>query len=60
MTGNKESLFWKTDKAWWYIGDDNEYRLTDEAPDRAVKSFDLFNSRYDHRTGKVKQDPVRA
>lgn len=55
MTGNKESLFWKTDKTWWYIGDDNKFHLTEKAPGRAVKSFELFNSHYDHRTGKVSE-----
>ena len=44
MTSDKEPLYWKSNKNWWYIGEDNCYHLTDEAPDRAVKSFELWKS----------------
>lgn len=44
MTADKERLYWHTNKEWWYIGEDNEYHLTDKAPERAVKSFELWNT----------------
>jgi len=53
VTANKEPVFWMTDESWWFIGDDNKFHLTDKAPDRAVKSFELFNGHYDHKTGKT-------
>lgn len=43
MTYDPEPLYWQTDKRWWKIVD-GKFVLTDEAPERARKSFELFNS----------------
>jgi len=44
MTANKESVYWETNKDWYvYDEDKDEYRLTDKAPERAIKSFELWN-----------------
>lgn len=45
MTADKESLYWKTNKEWYFINESGEYELTDKAPERAKKSFELFNSK---------------
>jgi uncharacterized protein YbaR (Trm112 family) len=42
----RESLYWKSDESWYRINEDKEsYELTDEAPERAVKSFELYCKR---------------
>jgi hypothetical protein len=44
----REALYWKSDGSWYRINEDKEcYELTDEAPERAVKSFDLYCRRRD-------------
>lgn len=42
MTYDPEPLYWQTDERWWKIVD-GKFVLTDEAPERARKSFELFN-----------------
>ena len=44
MTANRESLYWHTNKSWYFINENDEFELTKDAPERAVKSFELFNS----------------
>lgn len=44
MTKNKESLYWKTNKNWWRVTEAGEYELTEEAPERAKKSFELWKN----------------
>ena len=45
MTSNKESLYWKSNKEWYVINEDGEFELTELAPERAKKSFELYNSK---------------
>ena len=49
MTTNRESVYWKTNKEWYFINDKGEFELTDLAPERARKSFELFMSK-EHST----------
>ena len=42
MTANKENVYWKTNKEWYRINSDGEYELTEAAPARACRSFELF------------------
>lgn len=44
MTADRESRFWKTDKNWYRINANGDFELTESAPERAQKSFALFNS----------------
>lgn len=44
MTANKESIYWKSNPKWFFINAEGKYELTDMAPERAVKSFMLFNT----------------
>jgi hypothetical protein len=44
MTANKESLYWKSNEEWYRVNDDGEFELTELAPERAKKSFELYNS----------------
>lgn len=45
MTSNKESLYWKSNKEWYRINEDGEFELTELAPERAQKSFELYISK---------------
>ena len=45
MTMNKENLYWPTDKEWYRINNEGKYELTEKAPERARKSFELFTSK---------------
>ena len=43
MTLNSEAMYWHTNKAWYYIDKEKDcYVLTDAAPERARKSFELY------------------
>lgn len=42
MTTDKESLYWHTKPEWWFINKDGEYELTENAPERARKSFEIW------------------
>lgn len=44
MTANKESVYWKTNKEWYRINEAGDFELTEDAPERARKSFELFMS----------------
>lgn len=46
MTANQEPLFWKTNREWYRINKQKDcYELTEKAPKRAKKSFELYNSK---------------
>lgn len=45
MTANKESVYWKTNKEWYRINSEGRYELTEKAPERAIKSFELYTSK---------------
>ena len=45
MTANMESLYWKTNKEWYFINDSGKFELTENAPERAKKSFELYMSK---------------
>lgn len=45
MTSSQESVYWKTNKAWYFVNDKGNYELRKDAPERAKKSFELFMSR---------------
>lgn len=45
MTANKESVYWKSNKEWYRINAEGKYELTEKAPERAKKSFELFKSK---------------
>lgn len=43
MTLSRESTYWETNPEWYRFNkQDNNYELTDKAPERARKSFELF------------------
>lgn len=44
MTADRESMYWKTNEKWWRWNENNEYELTEEAPERAIKSFELWKN----------------
>lgn len=44
MSANKEILYWKQNKDWYRINKEkDEFELTDKAPERARKSFEMWN-----------------
>jgi len=43
MTKEFEKLYWRTNKTWYgFDSTINDFYLTDDAPDKAKKSFDLW------------------
>ena len=43
MSGNRELLYWRKDKSWYkYNQEIRMYALTDEAPQRAIDSFEMW------------------
>lgn len=42
MTLNKEPLYWRTNKEWYFINEQGEYELTEKATERARKSFEMY------------------
>lgn len=43
MTANKESAYWASNPAWYRINKEtDEFELTNEAPARAQKSFEMW------------------
>lgn len=43
MTANQEPMFWRTNKEWYKINRKKDcFELTDKAPERAKKSFELY------------------
>jgi len=46
MTANKEILYWYTNEEWYNHEDGTDvYELTDKAPDRAKRSFEMWKER---------------
>jgi hypothetical protein len=44
MKGNcKEYLYWGTNKEWYDYDENDQPFLTEKAPERARKSFELYN-----------------
>jgi len=44
MTANMEPIYWRSNKDWYtYDAERDEFKMTDKAPERAVKSFELWN-----------------
>lgn len=42
MTADKEMMYWMNDPSWYRINKETgKYELTDAAPERARKSFEL-------------------
>lgn len=49
MRLNSERTYWMTDESWYRINKEKDcFELTDAAPERARKSFELWNSEDDH------------
>lgn len=43
MNANKEVVFWRSNKAWFKRIEEIPYfELTEQAPERAVKSFEMW------------------
>jgi len=43
MTAKKEFMYWRTNKEWYKINSEKDcFELTDKAPERARKSFELY------------------
>ncbi len=45
MTANpklREAMYWISVDSWYRINKDGQFELTEEAPERAVKSFELW------------------
>ena len=60
MTGNQESTYWKSNPRWYFINADGNYQLTDDAPERARRSFEYANMPRSERKkitpdGKIKR-----
>ena len=56
MTRNKELVYWMTNKEWYvYDIDKDEFSLTDKAPERAIKSFEMWNRGIDETVATVEQ-----
>ena len=43
MTLSDEKLYWNKNKEWYRINDEGEYELTEKAPEKAKKSFEIWN-----------------
>ena len=44
MTINREPMFWRSNKEWYRINKEKDrFELTDRAPERARKSFEMYN-----------------
>lgn len=42
MKKHSERIYWLTDKSWYTINKNQEFELTDLAPERAKKSFEMW------------------
>ena len=43
MTANQEPMYWRKNKDWYRINPEKDcFELTDKAPERARKSFDMY------------------
>ena len=49
MTANKESSYWASNPAWYRINKEKDsFELTDEAPERARISFEMWKNTKKH------------
>lgn len=53
MTANKERVYWRSDKSWYYINDQGNYELTECVSERARQSFDLYMSSMENLEGTL-------
>ena len=44
MSTDKEALFWESNPEWYRITEDGNYELTEKAPERARKSFEIYKT----------------
>ena len=52
MTGNKEIYYWRSNEEWYEFDETaRKYVLTDKAPERAIKSYELMQEKA--RTGAL-------
>lgn len=54
MTGDREFMYWRTDKEWYKINKEKDcFELTEKAPERAIKSFEMYKqiNNYKERYG---------
>lgn len=43
MNANREPLYWKSNETWYRINEEKDcFELTDQAPPRAIKSFESY------------------
>ena len=43
ITAKKEFMYWRTNKEWYRTNSEKDcFELTDKAPERARKSFELY------------------
>lgn len=41
MSGDKEAFFWRENPEWYRVTEEGEYELTEKAPERAKRSFEI-------------------
>lgn len=45
MTANNESTYWASNPEWYHVNKEkDEFELTEKAPERAIKSFDMWKN----------------
>ncbi len=44
MSGDEEIMYWHSNPEWYRINEEGKFELTDKAPERAIKSFELSNT----------------
>ena len=45
MSSNLEPLYWKSNPEWWRVDrETGRFALTDKAPERARKSFEMYTA----------------
>jgi len=61
MAKLSERLYWRTNKSWYGFDPSvNDFYLTDDAPERAKKSFELWqNERSDNETSNDEAKAMR-
>lgn len=50
MHANTEIMYWHSNKEWYKINHDKDcYELTDKAPERAIKSFEMYKNQNENK-----------
>lgn len=45
VTANNESTYWASNPEWYHVNKEkDEFELTEKAPERAIKSFDMWKN----------------